>query len=67
MSEEFHIYPCKICGKTPIISKNLEIEDNTRYKLSHCSVETNGLTETQCIVNWNNYNRKEVESENGGS
>lgn len=56
---DFHIYPCRICGKTPIIIKNIEDETDTRYRVSHCSIQTNAQTETQCIVNWNKLNEQD--------
>ena len=61
MAEEFHIYPCKLCGKVPLVIKNNNVEDETRYKLSHCDIEVNGHTETQCIVNWNKLSTKKGE------
>lgn len=50
---EFGIIPCSICGKTPTINKNIEVEGEERYRLSHCDLIANGSTETLCIVNWN--------------
>ena len=51
--KEFCILPCHVCKKTPTINKDISIEDENRYKISHCGMESKALTETQVIVNWN--------------
>ena len=50
---EFGILPCCLCKRTPMINKDITKEDEDRYTLSHCGMESKGITETQVIVNWN--------------
>lgn len=56
-TKEFHIFPCKICGKVPNINKDLSKTGDNKYCLSHCETVANGYTETLCIVNWNKKNK----------
>lgn len=56
---EFGILPCIKCGKTPVISKDISKKNEKRYAIQHCEYAVNGITETQCIVNWNKLYIKE--------
>lgn len=60
---EFCIMPCKLCGRTPTINKNLEIIGEDRYTLSHCNISANGFSETGCIVHWNKLQNEETDND----
>lgn len=51
--KEFCILPCHVCKRTPSVNKDITKEDENRYTISHCGMESKALTETQVIVNWN--------------
>lgn len=51
--KEFCISPCHVCKRTPSVNKDITKEDENRYIISHCGMESKALTETQVIVNWN--------------
>lgn len=49
----FKVEKCKICGKTPSVSRNMDILGKGRYQIRCCGTIINEKTETQAMYNWN--------------
>ena len=57
--KEFRIEKCSECGRTPVVVKDLDYDDDRRYSIvCICGKKANGLTETACVYNWNQLNNE---------
>lgn len=49
----FKIEKCKVCGKTPNVFRDFEIDGKGRYTLKCCGSVVKEATETKVIYSWN--------------